>query len=129
MVEILRAMNDLSFLQLNQEFNQVFFYRWNDKKCANANNANLVNHLDSLLIPIHMEKIKILSHSCWRNSSLYSLDLIEQQIANKNHDLKIEIHFIGVATSPLLQDWDVSLRQILKMTTRWIFIIENHPRH
>ena len=35
--------------QLNQEFNQVFFYRWNDKRCANANNAKLVNHIDSLL--------------------------------------------------------------------------------
>ena len=29
--------------QLNQAFNQVFFYRWNDKRCANAINANLVN--------------------------------------------------------------------------------------
>ena len=35
--------------QLNKEFNQVFFYRWNDKRCANANNANLVNHIDLLL--------------------------------------------------------------------------------
>ena len=34
--------------RLNKEFNQVFFYRWNDKRCANAN-ANLVNHIDLLL--------------------------------------------------------------------------------
>ena len=35
--------------RLNKEFNQVFFYRWNDKRCANANNAELVNHIDSLI--------------------------------------------------------------------------------
>ena len=91
------------FWQLNQEFNQVFFYRWNDKRCANANNANLVNHLDSLLDTYpYVEKIKILSHSYGGTHLLYSLDLIEQQIANKNHDLKIEIHFIASLLSPPL---------------------------
>ena len=46
--------------QLNQDSNQVFFYRWNDKRCANANNANLVNHIDSLLDNYpYVEKIKI----------------------------------------------------------------------
>ena len=89
--------------QLNQEFNQVFFYRWNDKRCANANNANLVNHIDSLLATYPgLKKIKILSHSYGGTHLLYSLDLIEQRIANKNQDLEIEIHFIASLLSPPL---------------------------
>ena len=89
--------------RLNQEFNQVFFYRWNDKRCANANNANLVNHIDSLLVTYPgLEKIKILSHSYGGTHLLYSLDLIEQRIANKNQDLEIEIHFIASLLSPPL---------------------------
>ena len=89
--------------QLNQESNQVFFYRWNDKRCANANNANLVNHIDSLLDAYpDIEKIKILSHSYGGTHLLYSLDLIEQRIANKNRELKIEIHFIASLLSPPL---------------------------
>ena len=89
--------------QLNQEFNQVFFYRWNDKRCANANNSNLVNHLDSLLdIYPNVEEIKILSHSYGGTHLLYSLDLIEQRIANKNQNLKIEMHFIASLLSPPL---------------------------
>ena len=89
--------------QLNQEFNQVFFYRWNDKRCANANNANLVNQIDTLLNNYSdVKKIKILSHSYGGTHLLYSLDLIEQRIANKNQDLKIEIHFIASLLSPPL---------------------------
>ena len=89
--------------QLNQKFNQVFFYRWNDKRCANANNANLVNQIDSLLDTYPgLEKIKILSHSYGGTHLLYSLDLIEQRIANKNQDLEIEIHFIASLLSPPL---------------------------
>jgi len=91
------------FWQLNQEFNQVFFYRWNDKRCANANNANLVSQIDSLLDNYpSLEKIKILSHSYGGTHLLYSLDLIEQRIANKNQDLEIEIHFIASLLSPPL---------------------------
>ena len=53
--------------QLNQDSNQIFFYRWNDKRCANANNANLVNQIDSLLDNYSgVKKIKILSHSYGR---------------------------------------------------------------
>ena len=89
--------------QLNQEFNQVFFYRWNDKRCANANNAELVNQIDSLLDNYPgVKKIKILSHSYGGTHLLYSLDLIDQRIANKNQDLKIEIHFIASLLSPPL---------------------------
>ena len=89
--------------KLNQEFNQVFFYRWNDKRCANANNANLVNQIDSLLdVYPKVEKIKILSHSYGGTHLLYSLDLIEQGIINKNQDLQIEIHFIASLLSPPL---------------------------
>ena len=89
--------------QLNQKFNQVFFYRWNDKRCANANNANLVNQIDALLDNYSdVKKIKILSHSYCGTHLLYSLDLIEQRIANKNQDLKIEIHFIASLLSPPL---------------------------
>ena len=89
--------------QLNQAFNQVFFYRWNDKRCANANNAELVNQIDSLLDNYSgVKKIKILSHSYGGTHLLYSLDLIDQRIANKNQDLKIEIHFIASLLSPPL---------------------------
>ena len=89
--------------QLNQEFNQVFFYRWNDKRCANANNAELVNQIDSLLDNYSgVKKIKILSHSYGGTHLLYSLDLSDQRIANKNQDLKIEIHFIASLLSPPL---------------------------
>ena len=89
--------------QLNQDSNQVFFYRWNDKRCANANNANLVNQIDSLLDNyLGVKKIKILSHSYGGTHLLHSLDLIEQRIANKNQDLKIEIHFIASLLSPPL---------------------------
>ena len=89
--------------QLNQKFNQVFFYRWNDKRCANANNANLVNQIDTLLNNYSdVKKIKILSHSYGGTHLLYSLDLIEQRIANKNQDLRIEIHFIASLLSPPL---------------------------
>ena len=89
--------------QLNQESNQVFFYRWNDKRCANANNVNLVNQIDSLLDNyLGVKKIKILSHSYGGTHLLYTLDLIEQRIANRNQDLKIEIHFIASLLSPPL---------------------------
>ena len=89
--------------QLNQKFNQVFFYRWNDKRCANANNANLVNQIDAMLDNYSdVKKIKILSHSYGGTHLLYSLDLIEQRIANKNQDLNIEIHFIASLLSPPL---------------------------
>ena len=89
--------------QLNQESNQVFFYRWNDKRCANANNSNLVNQIDSLLDNYSkVKEIKILSHSYGGTHLLYSLDLIEQRIASKNQDLKIEIHFIASLLSPPL---------------------------
>ena len=89
--------------QLNQEFNQVFFYRWNDKRCANANNSNLVNQIDSLLYNYSkVKEIKILSHSYGGTHLLYSLDLIEERIASKNQDLKIEIHFIASLLSPPL---------------------------
>ena len=73
------------------------------RSCANANNANLVNHIDSLLANYPgLEKIKILSHSYGGTHLLYSLDLIEQRIANKNQDLEIEIHFIASLLSPPL---------------------------
>ena len=89
--------------QLNQESNQVFFYRWNDKRCANANNSNLVNQIDSLLYNYSkVKEIKILSHSYGGTHLLYSLDLIEERIASKNQDLKIEIHFIASLLSPPL---------------------------
>ena len=89
--------------QLNQAFNQVFFYRWNDKRCANANNAELVNQIDSLIDNYPgVKKIKILSHSYGGTHLLHSLDLIEQRIANRNQDLKIEIHFIASLLSPPL---------------------------
>ena len=91
------------FWQLNKESNQVFFYRWNDKRCANANNAELMNHIDSLIDNYSsVKKIKILSHSYGGTHLLYSLDLIEQSIANKNQNLKIEIHFIASLLSPPL---------------------------
>ena len=89
------------FWQLNKKSNQVLFYRWNDKRCANANNAELVNQIDSLVDNYSgVKKIKILSHSYGGTHLLYSLDLIEQRIANKNKDLKIEIHFIASLLSP-----------------------------
>ena len=89
--------------QLNQESNQVFLYRWNDKRCANANNVNLVNQIDSLLDNyLGVKKIKILSHSYGGTHLLYTLDLIDQRIANRNQDLKIEIHFIASLLSPPL---------------------------
>jgi len=89
--------------QLNKESNQVFFYRWNDKRCANANNAKLVNQIDSLLDNYSgVKKIKILSHSYGGTHLLYSLELIEQSIVNKKQDLKIEIHFIASLLSPPL---------------------------
>ena len=89
--------------QLNQKSNQVFFYRWNDKRCANANNVELMNHIDSLINNYSsVKRIKILSHSYGGTHLLYSLDLIEESIANKNQNLKIEIHFIASLLSPPL---------------------------
>jgi len=91
------------FWQLNKESNQVFFYRWNDKRCANANNVELMNHIDSLINNYSsVKRIKILSHSYGGTHLLYSLDLIEESIANKNQNLKIEIHFIASLLSPPL---------------------------
>ena len=67
----------------------------------NANNAELVNHIDSLIDNYsRVKKIRILSHSYGGTHLLYSLDLIEQRIANKNKDLNIEIHFIASLLSP-----------------------------
>ena len=43
-----------------------------------------------------------MSHSYGGTHLLYSLDLIEERIANKNQDLKIEIHFIASLLSPPL---------------------------
>ena len=43
-----------------------------------------------------------MSHSYGGTHLLYSLDLIEQRIANKNQDLNIEIHFIASLLSPPL---------------------------
>ena len=49
-----------------------------------------------------VKKIKIISHSYGGTHLLYSLDLIEQRIANKNQNLKIEMHFIASLLSPPL---------------------------
>ena len=60
-----------------------------------------MNHIDSLIDNYsRVKKIRILSHSYGGTHLLYSLDLIEQRIANKNQNLNIEIHFIASLLSP-----------------------------
>jgi len=87
--------------KLNSYSNSIYFYRWNDKDCANASTNLLADSLKEV-IKSHPEltAIKLLAHSYGGLHLLHSLSLIEEIVKNLERDIKIEIHFIASLLSP-----------------------------
>ena len=87
--------------KLNSPSSAVYFYRWNDKDCANTSTNLLADSLKEV-IKSHPEltAIKLLAHSYGGLHLLHSLSLIEEIVINLERDIKIEIHFIASLLSP-----------------------------
>ena len=87
--------------KLNSPSSAVYFYRWNDKDCANTSTNLLADSLKEV-IKSHPEltAIKLLAHSYGGLHLLHSLSLIEEIVKNLERDIKIEIHFIASLLSP-----------------------------
>ena len=87
--------------KLNSPSSAVYFYRWNDKDCANTSTNLLTDSLKEV-IKSHPEltAIKLLAHSYGGLHLLHSLSLIEEIVKNLERDIKIEIHFIASLLSP-----------------------------
>jgi len=87
--------------KLNNDFTEVYFYRWNDEQCANKDNYILINSLAKVLKDNpNIQNIKVLAHSYGGLHLLHSLLLIEEFLETQSRSLKTEIHFIASLLSP-----------------------------
>ena len=87
--------------KLNSPSSAVYFYRWNDKDCANTSTNLLVDSLKEVIKSnLELTAIKLLAHSYGGLHLLHSLSLIEEIVKNSERDIKIEIHFIASLLSP-----------------------------
>ena len=87
--------------KLNNDFTEVYFYRWNDEQCANKDNYILTNSLAKVLKDNpNIQNIKVLAHSYGGLHLLHSLSLIEEFLETQSRSLKTEIHFIASLLSP-----------------------------
>jgi len=87
--------------KLNNASNTVYFYRWNDKNCANTSTNLLADSLKEVIKSNpELTTIKLLAHSYGGLHLLHSLSLIEEIVKNLERDIKIEIHFIASLLSP-----------------------------
>lgn len=89
------------FWKLNNDFTEIYFYRWNDGQCANKDNYILINDLAKALQDNpNIQNIKVLAHSYGGLYLLHSLALIEEFLETQSRPLKTEIHFIASLLSP-----------------------------
>ena len=87
--------------KLNNDFTEIYFYRWNDKQCANKDNYILIDSLAKALKDNpSIQNIKVLAHSYGGLYLLHSLALLEEFLETQSRPLKIEIHFIASLLSP-----------------------------
>tara|TARA_B100001287_G_scaffold270240_1_gene268752 strand:+ start:154 stop:912 length:759 start_codon:yes stop_codon:yes gene_type:complete len=87
--------------KLNDDFTEIYFYRWNDGQCANKDNYILINSLAKALKDNpNIQNIKVLAHSYGGLYLLHSLALIEEFLETQIRPLKTEIHFIASLLSP-----------------------------
>ena len=87
--------------KLNSPSSAVYFYRWNDKDCANTSTNLLADSLKEVIKSNpELNAIKLLAHSYGGLHLLHSLSLIEEIVKNLERDIKIEIHFIASLLSP-----------------------------
>ena len=87
--------------KLNSPSSAVYFYRWNDKDCANTSTNLLADSLKEVIKSNpELTAIKLLAHSYGGLHLLHSLSLIEEIVKNLERDIKIEIHFIASLLSP-----------------------------
>jgi hypothetical protein len=87
--------------KLNNDFTEIYFYRWNDEQCANIDNYILINSLAKTLKDNpNIQNIKILAHSYGGLYLLNSLALMEEFLETQSRPLKTEIHFIASLLSP-----------------------------
>jgi len=87
--------------KLNNDFTEIYFYRWNDEQCANLGNYILINSLAKTLKDNpNIQNIKILAHSYGGLYLLHSLALMEEFLETQSRPLKTEIHFIASLLSP-----------------------------
>ena len=65
--------------KLNNDFTEIYFYRWNDGQCANKDNYILINSLAKALKDNpNIQNIKVLAHSYGGLYLLHSLALLEE---------------------------------------------------
>ena len=89
------------FWKLNNDFTEIYFYRWNDEQCANRDNYILINGLAKALQDNpNIQNIKVLAHSYGGLYLLHSLALIEEFLETQSRPLRTEIHFIASLLSP-----------------------------
>ena len=87
--------------KLNSPSSAIYFYRWNDKDCANTSTNLLADSLNKVIKSNpELTAIKLLAHSYGGLHLLHSLSLIEEIVKNLERDIKIEIHFIASLLSP-----------------------------
>ena len=89
------------FWKLNNDFSEIYFYRWNDEQCANRDNYILINSIAKALKDNpNIQDIKVLAHSYGGLYLLHSLALIEEFLVTQSRPLRTEIHFIASLLSP-----------------------------
>jgi hypothetical protein len=87
--------------KLNSPSSAVYFYRWNDKDCANKSTNLLEDSLNKVIKSNpELTAIKLLAHSYGGLHLLHSLSLIEEIVKNLEREINIEIHFIASLLSP-----------------------------
>ncbi len=87
--------------KLNSPSSAVYFYRWNDKDCANTSTNLLADSLKEVIKSNpELSAIKLLAHSYGGLHLLHSLSLIEEISQNLEREINIEIHFIASLLSP-----------------------------
>ena len=87
--------------KLNSPSSAVYFYRWNDKDCANKSTNLLADSLKEVIKSgPELTAIKLLAHSYGGLHLLHSLSLIEDISQNLEREINIEIHFIASLLSP-----------------------------
>ena len=87
--------------KLNNDFTEIYFYRWNDEQCANKDNYILINSIAKALKDNpNIQNVKILAHSYGGLYLLHSLALIEEFLGTQSRPFKTEIHFIASLLSP-----------------------------
>jgi hypothetical protein len=87
--------------KLNSPSSAVYFYRWNDKDCANTSTNLLADSLKEVIKSNpELTAIKLLAHSYGGLHLLHSLSIIEEIVKNLEREINIEIHFIASLLSP-----------------------------